>query len=150
MSTYQEKKKKAREKAIEWQERFGEQSISYEELAIAQSVFEQLGRRYGLLTEFRENGFIVYIIAMTGNLYTRGTTEKYIAGFCLLASITVLIMEVMMADRISKAFGKNALWTLGLLIIFPVFAIILGCKGDLTTKAKEKIENQLKKKAEKN
>lgn len=27
MSTYQEKKKKAREKAIEWQERFGEQSI---------------------------------------------------------------------------------------------------------------------------
>lgn len=94
--------------------------------------------------------FIVYIIAMTGNLYTRGTTDKYIAGFCLLASITVLIMEVMMADRISKAFGKNVLWTLGLLIIFPVFAIILGCKGDLTAKAKEKIENQLKKKAEKN
>lgn len=93
--------------------------------------------------------FIVYIIAMTGNLYTRGTTEKYIAGFCLLASITVLIMEVMMADRISKAFGKNALWTLGLLIIFPVFAIILGCKGDLTAEAKEKIENQLRKKAEK-
>lgn len=55
-----------------------------------------------------------------------------------------------MADRISKAFGKNVLWTLGLLIIFPVFAIILGCKGDLTAKAKEKIENQLKKKAEKN
>lgn len=82
--------------------------------------------------------FIVYIIAMTGNLYTRGTTEKYIAGFCLLASITVLIMEVMMADRTVNAFGKNALWTLGLLIIFPVFAIILGCKGDLTTKAKEK------------
>ena len=94
--------------------------------------------------------FIVYIIAMTGNLYTRGTTEKYIAGFCLLASITVLIMEVMMADRISKAFGKSALWTLGLLIIFPVFAIILGCKGDLTAEAKEKIENQLRKKAEKN
>ena len=89
--------------------------------------------------------FIVYIIAMTGNLYTRGTTDKYIAGFCLLASITVLIMEVMMADRISKAFGKNVLWTLGLLIIFPVFAIILGCKGDLTAEAKEKIENQLTK-----
>lgn len=56
MSTYQAKKNMAREEAIEWQERFGEQSISYEELAIAQSVFEQLGRRYGLLTEFRENG----------------------------------------------------------------------------------------------
>ena len=94
--------------------------------------------------------FIVYIIAMTGNLYTRGTTDKYIAGFCLLASLTVLIMEVMMADRISKAFGKNALWTLGLLIIFPVFEINLGCKGDITAEAKEKIENKLKKKAEKN
>ena len=56
MSTYQEKKKKARETAIEWQERLVEQSISYGELVIAQSVFEQLGRRYGLLTEFRENG----------------------------------------------------------------------------------------------
>lgn len=56
MSTYQEKKKKAREKAIEWQERLVEQSISYGELVIAQSVFEQLGRRYGLLAEFRENG----------------------------------------------------------------------------------------------
>lgn len=56
MSTYQEKKKKAREKAIEWQERLVEQSISYGELVIVQSVFEQLGRRYGLLTEFRENG----------------------------------------------------------------------------------------------
>lgn len=56
MSTYQEKKKKAREKAIEWQERLVEQSISYGELVIAQSVFEQLSRRYGLLTEFRENG----------------------------------------------------------------------------------------------
>lgn len=56
MSTYQEKKKKAREKAIEWQERLVEQSISYGELVIAQPVFEQLGRRYGLLTEFRENG----------------------------------------------------------------------------------------------
>lgn len=56
MSTYQEKKKKAREKAIEWQERLVEQSISYGELVIAQSIFEQLGRRYGLLTEFRENG----------------------------------------------------------------------------------------------
>lgn len=56
MSTYQEKKKKAREKAIEWQERLVEQSISYGELVIAQSVFEQLGRRCGLLTEFRENG----------------------------------------------------------------------------------------------
>ena len=56
MNAYQKKKAAAREKAIAWQERFAELSPSWEELAIAQSVFEQLGRRYGLLTEFRENG----------------------------------------------------------------------------------------------
>ena len=31
-------------------------SMSYEAVAVAQFHFEQLGRRYGLLTEFRENG----------------------------------------------------------------------------------------------
>lgn len=56
MSTYQEKKKKAREKAIEWQEYAAKQSMSYEAVAVAKFHFEQLGRRYGLLTEFRENG----------------------------------------------------------------------------------------------
>lgn len=56
MSIYQKRKNSAREKAIEWQARFEEQNMSYEELAVAQSFFERLGRRYGLLTEFRENG----------------------------------------------------------------------------------------------
>ena len=56
MSIYQKRKSSAREKAIEWQARLDEQCISYEELAIAQSYFEQLGKRYGLLTEFREKG----------------------------------------------------------------------------------------------
>lgn len=46
----------AREEAIEWQEYAAKQSMSYEAVAVAQFHFEQLGRRYGLLTEFRENG----------------------------------------------------------------------------------------------
>ena len=54
MSTYQAKKNMAREEAIEWQEYAAKQSMSYE--AVAKFHFEQLGRRYGLLTEFRENG----------------------------------------------------------------------------------------------
>lgn len=56
MSTYQAKKNMAREEAIEWQEYAAKQSTSYEAVAVAQFHFEQLGRRYGLLTEFRENG----------------------------------------------------------------------------------------------
>ena len=53
---YQRMKRRARNTAIYWQEKFSEKSMSYEELAEAQSHFEKLGKRYGLLTEFRENG----------------------------------------------------------------------------------------------
>lgn len=53
---YQRMKRRARNTAIYWQEKFSEKSMSYEELAKAQSHFKKLGKRYGLLTEFRENG----------------------------------------------------------------------------------------------
>lgn len=53
---YNRMKRRARNTAIHWQEKFSEKSMSYEELAKAQSHFEKLGKRYGLLTEFRENG----------------------------------------------------------------------------------------------
>lgn len=56
MRTYQEKKNAAREEAAEWQEYIAQQSLSYEAFAVARSHFEWLGRRYGLLKEFRENG----------------------------------------------------------------------------------------------
>lgn len=53
---YARMKRRARNTAIYWQEKFSEKSMSYEELAKAQSHFEKLGKRYGLLAEFRENG----------------------------------------------------------------------------------------------
>lgn len=56
--TYQELKAKARELAIDFQSWLSENSISYEGLAIASEEFEKLGRRYGLLGEFRENAII--------------------------------------------------------------------------------------------
>ena len=93
--------------------------------------------------------FAVYIMSFAINILASKSDNVYIAAIRLIACILALIAEIMIADRISKAFGKNALWTLGLLILFPVFAIILGCKGQLTAEAKEKIENQSKKKAEK-
>lgn len=55
MTKYQRAKQRARDKAIEWQENFCEQNYSYEELVVWQEYFERLGKRYGLLTEFREN-----------------------------------------------------------------------------------------------
>ena len=54
--SYQQLKSEAREQAIDWQDEASEQNLSYGELAEAGEYFEKLGRRYGLLQEFRENG----------------------------------------------------------------------------------------------
>lgn len=52
--TYKELKANAREKAINWQNKY--YPYSYEGLAILGDYFYKLGKRYGLLREFRENG----------------------------------------------------------------------------------------------
>lgn len=56
MNNYYKQKEKVRNEAIDWQSGFGNHNYSYGELAILRSYFEKMGRRYGLLTEFRENG----------------------------------------------------------------------------------------------
>ena len=56
--TYQQKKEAARQDAIDWQYEAAEQNPSYGELADATERFDRLGRRYGLLQEFRENGIL--------------------------------------------------------------------------------------------
>ena len=56
--SYAELKEAARQQAIEWQDWLSDHSVSYEGLAIASEHFENLGRRFGLLGEFRENAII--------------------------------------------------------------------------------------------
>ena len=53
---YETKKAVARQEAIDWQNDFDNHNYSYGELAEFGEHFEKLGRRYGLLKEFRENG----------------------------------------------------------------------------------------------
>jgi outer membrane protein assembly factor BamD (BamD/ComL family) len=55
-TSYQQKKETARQEAIDWQYEAAEKSMSWGEVAEACAHFEKLGRRYGLLQEFRENG----------------------------------------------------------------------------------------------
>jgi hypothetical protein len=55
MNNYQKAKENARNKAIEWQADFCNHNYSWGELIEFQNYFEKLGKRYGLLTEFREN-----------------------------------------------------------------------------------------------
>ena len=56
MSNYQRRKNEIRDKAIFWQIEASETSMSYSELAEAADYFFTVGKRYGLLREFRENG----------------------------------------------------------------------------------------------
>lgn len=58
MNKYQLNKGIARDIAIQWQLEFSEHNYSYGELYEFGVYFEKLGKRYGLLKEFRENGII--------------------------------------------------------------------------------------------
>lgn len=51
-------KEQAREYAIDWQNWSSEQSLSYSELAEWGEIFTELGERFDLTTEFKENGII--------------------------------------------------------------------------------------------
>ena len=56
MKSYAELKERARNKARDWQLDFGNHNYSYGELYEWQQYFEKLGKRYGLLKEFRDEG----------------------------------------------------------------------------------------------
>ena len=56
MNKYQENKERIRQKAIEWQLDFNNHNYSLGELAEFGDYFNKMGKRYGLLAEFRENG----------------------------------------------------------------------------------------------
>ena len=58
LSRYEAEKEEARQEAIAWAYECSELALSWEGVLIAQEYFEKLGRRYGLLQEFRENGII--------------------------------------------------------------------------------------------
>lgn len=56
MNKYQIKKEQARNEAIDWQQWASNNCLSIHDLAVAGEHFKKLGKRYGLLKEFRENG----------------------------------------------------------------------------------------------
>lgn len=58
MNKYQTQKARAREKAITWQLDFENHNYYMSELADFGDFFYKLGKRYGLIKEFRENGII--------------------------------------------------------------------------------------------
>lgn len=55
MNYYQKRKESARQEAIDWQLENSEYPYSYEGLSIIGNYFYKIGKRYGLLREFRKN-----------------------------------------------------------------------------------------------
>lgn len=55
-SEYAARKEAVRDEAIEWQSSFYDHNYSYGEVLSWLTRFHKLGKRYGLLREFRENG----------------------------------------------------------------------------------------------
>ena len=55
MNNYQRRKEAVRQEAIDWQYESVEQNLSYGELQEIGDYFYKLGKRFGLLREFREN-----------------------------------------------------------------------------------------------
>lgn len=51
-------KEEARQYAIEWQKTFSERNMTYGQIAEQEDIFTKLGRKFGLLREFKENGII--------------------------------------------------------------------------------------------
>ena len=58
MSKYTRAKENARQKAMDWQTDYYNNNYSYGELIAFAEYFTRLAKRYGLMTEFRENGII--------------------------------------------------------------------------------------------
>ena len=55
-NTYASRKEAARDIAIEWSMTSSKFNLSYSEYIEISTYFRQIGRRYGLLREFYENG----------------------------------------------------------------------------------------------
>lgn len=55
---YQRKKAHARDLAIQWQAEAQQKNLSYMELQEAGERFYKLGKRYGLIKEFKENAIL--------------------------------------------------------------------------------------------
>ncbi len=58
MTKYEKGKARARAAAVDWQRIFAEYSYSFYDLYLIAEYFQKLGKRYGLLKEFKENGII--------------------------------------------------------------------------------------------
>lgn len=54
--SYQKRKDQARQEALKWLDGFTDRLFYWGDMAVFTAYFHRIGKRYGLLTEFRANG----------------------------------------------------------------------------------------------
>ena len=79
----------------------------------------------------------------SGSSFVGGMMGVIISVFLLVgAGIFSFVLKVLLNNRISKAFGKTAGFTVGLVLLAPVFYMILGCGKDEYKKPEEAKETE--------
>jgi len=69
-------------------------------------------------------GSILSTIVSSGN---RGGASSVAPVIAIIEGIIILLMEIYYLRQLAGAFGKGAGFTVGLVLLFPIFALILGC-----------------------
>ena len=112
--------------------------------------------------------FALYIVVnFVMQVVTRFASEKStsISVLYMVATLIVLFLDIAIMTHIATSFGKtgfsNALWSIGLFVMYPLFVVILAKRNEFTPEViesikrrlkkekKEKLKEQLKKKPEK-
>ena len=107
--------------------------------------------------------FALYIVVnFVMQVVTRFASEKStsISVLYMVATLIVLFLDIAIMTHIATSFGKtgfsNALWSIGLFVMYPLFVVILAKKmkrlfreNFVKKEKKEKLKEQLKKKPEK-
>lgn len=64
----------------------------------------------------------------------------------IIISLILIFMIIRLYDKISSAFGLGGLWTLGLVILYPLFAILIAVRYEPNKEIVEKIKSIKQKK----
>ena len=107
--------------------------------------------------------FALYIVVnFVMQVVTRFASEKstsisVVVLLYMVATLIVLFLDIAIMTHIATSFGKtgfsNALWSIGLFALYPLFVVILAKKNEFTPEVtesiKKKAEEREKRKAEK-
>lgn len=96
---------------------------------------------YTLFKHFWDvNMFIVYIVCDAAMmLIPRMTANTFLQAVYIATNVGVFVISILLMDKIRKAFGKGIGYLFGLMLLYPVFAMILAFRGNPADAGAEQI-----------